>query len=195
MGREVEGVLAGFKIQELVVAVAVGLAESSGNTTAINPIPPDLSYGVWQVNMYGDLGPYRRLRYNLSSNAELFNPDVNARVAYGIYDTEGTLGFRHWSVYKSGSYVKFLARANKAVEEIGEDPGFPVDQPDRPSIVDQIIAPIKPIIDFAEFVTKPENWVRVALFASGGVLLAIILWQVTKPPNPLKAAKRVVTSG
>jgi hypothetical protein len=49
-----------FTPADAVVAVAIALAESGGNPAAHNPVPPDDSWGLWQINMRGHLGPVRR---------------------------------------------------------------------------------------------------------------------------------------
>lgn len=75
---------AGFEGEHLQQAWAVVMKESSGNFYAFNnnPRTGDLSYGLFQINMIGKLGPDRLERYGLSSNEDLFNPHTNARVAY-----------------------------------------------------------------------------------------------------------------
>jgi hypothetical protein len=44
--------------------------------------------------MIGDLGPDRRDKFNLQSNYELFNPVLNAQVAY--YMSEGGQNWSSW---------------------------------------------------------------------------------------------------
>jgi hypothetical protein len=45
--------------------------------------------------MIGSLGEDRRDKFNLASNAELFNPVVNAQIAYHMSD-----GGTDWSAWK-----------------------------------------------------------------------------------------------
>ncbi|MBY8852241.1 transglycosylase SLT domain-containing protein, partial [Saccharothrix sp. MB29] len=75
---------AGFRGQDLTIAVAVALAESGGDPRAHNSTPPDDSYGLWQVNMLGSLGPARRREFGLDSDSDLFSPAENARAANRI---------------------------------------------------------------------------------------------------------------
>lgn len=96
---------AGFTGDDLNIAVAVALAESGGNTNSHNSTPPDDSYGLWQINMLGDMGPSRRAQYGLKSNADLYDPAINARVAYGI--RKGS-GWDAWTTYKGGKYKQFM---------------------------------------------------------------------------------------
>jgi Lysozyme like domain len=59
--------------EEAVIATAIALAESGGDPHAHNPKPPDNSFGLWQINMIGALGPDRRQKLGLSRNEELFD--------------------------------------------------------------------------------------------------------------------------
>lgn len=92
---------AGFKGDEIKTAVAIALAESGGNTHAHNGTPPDNSYGLWQINMLGSMGPDRRARLGIKSNDELYDPKVNARAAYMIYKGSG---WSAWTTYTRGTY-------------------------------------------------------------------------------------------
>jgi hypothetical protein len=112
---------AGFRGTALTTAVAVALAESDGNPDAHNGVPPDNSYGLWQVNMLGDLGPDRRRQFGLSSNDQLFDPATNAKAAYAISDDGKS--FEPWSTYTDGAYRSHLADAEKAAQAVTNDHG------------------------------------------------------------------------
>ena len=87
----------GFKGRDLVVAWAVAKKESNGRPLAFNGNHKtgDSSYGMFQINMIDDLGPDRRTKFDLDSNAELFNPVKNAEIAYYM-----TNGGEDWSSWK-----------------------------------------------------------------------------------------------
>ena len=89
--------LVGFKGKDLVVAWAVAKKESNGRPLAFNGNHKtgDSSYGMFQINMIDDLGPDRRTKFDLESNAELFNPVKNAEIAYYM-----TSGGDDWSSWK-----------------------------------------------------------------------------------------------
>jgi hypothetical protein len=89
--------LVGFKGRDLVVAWAVAKKESNGRPLAFNGNHKtgDSSYGMFQINMIDDLGPDRRTKFDLNSNAELFNPVKNAEIAYYM-----TSGGDDWSSWK-----------------------------------------------------------------------------------------------
>ncbi len=107
---------AGFRGQDLTVAVAVALAESGGDTRAHNPVPPDDSYGLWQINMHGGLGPDRRDEFDLDSNRELFDPKENAQAAWEISGKGDS--FEPWSTYTNGAYKQYLDEARKGVRAL-----------------------------------------------------------------------------
>jgi len=128
---------AGFRGQDLTVAVAVAMAESGGDTRAHNPVPPDDSYGLWQINMIGSLGPARRDQFDLDGDRELFDPEENAKAAWAISGHGDS--FRPWTTYTSGAYEKFLDDARRGIRAMkkedtdqkpkqkGESGGFVVD--------------------------------------------------------------------
>jgi hypothetical protein len=89
--------LVGFKGKDLVVAWAVAKKESNGRPLAFNGNHKtgDSSYGMFQINMIDALGPDRRTKFDLDSNAELFNPVKNAEIAYYM-----TNGGEDWSSWK-----------------------------------------------------------------------------------------------
>jgi hypothetical protein len=96
---------AGFSGADLDIAVAVAFAESGGNPTAHNSKPPDDSYGLWQINMLGAMGPARRKQFGITSNDQLYDPAINAKAAHSVFQSQGWNG---WSTYKSGKYKNYM---------------------------------------------------------------------------------------
>lgn len=109
----------GFDKEKIPTMTAIALAESGGRPKAFNPRGLDKSYGLFQVNMYGGLGPARMKQFGLKSEQELFDPATNVRAAKGIL---GSQGLGAWSVYKSGKYKEFLPQAQQAVQQLGQQP-------------------------------------------------------------------------
>jgi hypothetical protein len=74
----------GFEGKALRTAWAVVKKESNGRPLAFNGNRKtgDSSYGIFQINMIGGLGVTRRDKFDLNSNVELFDPVVNAQVAF-----------------------------------------------------------------------------------------------------------------
>jgi hypothetical protein len=110
---------AGFRGQDLTVAVAVAMAESGGDPKAHNSVPPDDSYGLWQINMLGGLGPDRRRQFDLDSNRELFDPKENAQAAWEISGKGDS--FQPWTTYTSGAYKKYLDDARRGIRAMEKD--------------------------------------------------------------------------
>jgi hypothetical protein len=90
----------GFEGKALKVAWAVVKKESNGRPLAFNGNVKtgDNSYGIFQINMIGGLGVARRDKYELNSNKDLFDPVVNAQIAYHM-SNEGS-NWTSWGVGK-----------------------------------------------------------------------------------------------
>lgn len=102
---------AGFTGEQAITMAAVIMAESSANPKAFNGKDKDQSYGLFQINMKGDLGPQRRSALGISSNEELYDPATNARAARMIYAQQG---INAWGAYRDGRYTQFLGQARAA---------------------------------------------------------------------------------
>lgn len=91
-------ILVGFTGDGLRDAWAVVMKESRGNPAVHNRNADsgDNSYGLFQINMLGSMGPARREQYGLNSNQELFNPVVNAEIALEL--SHGGTDFGHWGI-------------------------------------------------------------------------------------------------
>lgn len=99
---------AGFTGQDLVTAVAVAMAESSGNPNALGDIGIGQgSFGLWQINSYWhpEYGP---------DFSKLYDPQTNANAAYAIYVAAGN-SFTPWSTFKTGSYQQFVNSVTAAI--------------------------------------------------------------------------------
>ena len=98
----------GFQGKALKTAWAVAKAESNGRPFAFNGNTKtgDSSFGLFQINMLGTLGPDRRDKYDLDFNAYLFNPVKNAQITYRM--TKGGIDWSSWSSYTKGAYHKWL---------------------------------------------------------------------------------------
>ena len=90
---------AGFSGAVLATAVAIALAESSGNPAAVNPNDPGGSYGLWQINMAA---------HPEFAGLNLADPQTNANCAFQVYLEAGG-SFTPWSTYSSGAYTAYLA--------------------------------------------------------------------------------------
>ena len=90
--KELEKILriAGFDDSNIDMAIAIVYYESTFRPMALNR--SSNCYGLFQINMSGSLGESRRKKYGLSSNEDLFNPVINASIAYKMSN-----GGKNWS--------------------------------------------------------------------------------------------------
>ena len=88
---------AGFEGKALKTAWAIAKRESNGRPMAYNGNRKtgDSSYGIFQINMLGNLGVDRKEKFNLKSNVLLFDPTINVEIAYYM-----TNGGKNWSAWK-----------------------------------------------------------------------------------------------
>ena len=86
----------GFEGTGLKKAWSIAKRESNGRPLAYNGNKKtgDSSYGIFQINMIGDLGPTRLEKFDLKSNRELFDPVTNAEITY--YMTDGGTNWSSW---------------------------------------------------------------------------------------------------
>jgi len=93
---------AGFSGEGLRTAWAVAMRESRGDPNAFNgnQNTGDQSYGLFQINMLGAMGPARRKQFGLKSNDDLLDPLTNAKVAFKL--TKGGTDWYHFDINKDG---------------------------------------------------------------------------------------------
>ena len=98
----------GFADELIPLMTAIALAESSGLPYAHNrnQLTGDDSYGLFQINMIGDIGVERRRLLGLNNNDDLFKPRKNFEAAKFIFDQQGLSA---WGAYRNGSYRDYLA--------------------------------------------------------------------------------------
>ena len=99
---------AGFSGDDLITAVAVALAESSGNPNALGDIGIGQgSFGLWQINSkyHPEFGP---------DFTTLYDPQTNANAAYSVYSAAGN-SFTPWSTFKSGAYQSYVSTVAAAI--------------------------------------------------------------------------------
>lgn len=180
---------AGLPDGAATTAAAIAMAESGGNTTSHNSNPPDDSYGLWQINMLGPLGPARRAVYRLKSNSDLFDPATNARVMSAI--SKQGKDFGPWTTYTSGKYKQFLGGVTS--KDSGAGGG---------GVVSTIVDDVKSVATFqyrlsdalvrtAKWVTTEKNWLRVGYVVVGG---AAVLAGTLAVINSTSAGKTAISA-
>jgi hypothetical protein len=86
----------GFRGNNLKEAWAIAMKESNGRPMAHNrnSSTGDNSYGLFQINMIGSLGPDRLKKFDLKSNSDLFDPVTSAKIAFFMSN-----GGQDWSAW------------------------------------------------------------------------------------------------
>ena len=98
----------GFEGKALKQAWAIAKSESNSRPMAYNGNRKtgDSSYGIFQINMLGELGIDRKEKFDLKSNILLFDPVINAEITY--YMTKGGTDWSSWSSLNGARYQEFL---------------------------------------------------------------------------------------
>ena len=87
----------GFEGKALKTAWAIAKTESNARPLAYNGNrnTGDSSYGIFQINMLGNLGDDRKEKFDLRSNVLLFDPVINAEITYHMSN-----GGKNWTAWK-----------------------------------------------------------------------------------------------
>lgn len=111
---------AGIPESQIPTGVAIGMAESHLRPGAHNPNAStgDNSYGIWQINMIGKMGPDRRNKLGITNNDALFDPATNARAAAMI--SGGGSNWHPWSTF--GKHEKYMGQVKSALASGVGDP-------------------------------------------------------------------------
>lgn len=96
----------GFPSSVAPTVARIAMGESSGITNNYNGKGKDDSYGLMQINMYGDLGPARMKQFGLTSKADLNDPTKNMQAAFKIWKEAGQ-SFEPWGAFTNGSYLNY----------------------------------------------------------------------------------------
>jgi hypothetical protein len=170
------------------------MAESGGdpNKHNTNRATGDDSYGAWQINMLGDMGPKRLQQFGITDYDQLYNPAINAH-AMAVLSGKGS-NFNDWSTFKNGSYLKYMGAAvaeskdQSWLSKIGNalDPTKPLDA---------VEAGVDAIGKTARWVSNSENWVRVGYVVGGGILAIAGLVMIVGNTKAGKALTNVVPAG
>jgi hypothetical protein len=94
---------AGWSEDLIPLMAAIGMAESSGQTNALNNRPGrEYSVGLWQINL---------IAHREYTQSQMEDPVQNARAALAIYRREG---LRAWGSYTDGRHRQYLNAAPTA---------------------------------------------------------------------------------
>jgi hypothetical protein len=87
------------------IMAAIAIAESTGLTNNLNPVAPDYSVGLWQINYYGSLAGGRTAAYGTPAQLAS-DPNAQAKAAIAISGNGRNL--QPWSTWTSGAAQKVL---------------------------------------------------------------------------------------
>lgn len=193
---------AGLSDGNAKTAAAIAMAESGGNPNSHNATPPDDSYGLWQINMLGSLGPNRRFIYRLSSNAALYDPPTNARVMASI--SQGGHNFSPWTTYTRGTYKQFINNPVTTVSVAPAGGGYTDNSVPNAlgaakdavsgitGLADLVVKTNAALLSGGKWISNPSNWLRIGYVAGGGALMIITLYALI---NSTTVGSKAITTG
>lgn len=119
-----------FGGRDITNMLAIAGRESGWRPRAFNGKPPDLSYGLFQINMLGDMGKVRAKRYGISSYEELFDPATNVKAARLEF---GDGNYAPWSIDGNpmARTAEWMPKAQAVTKALGYDSGDPMPAPTR----------------------------------------------------------------
>jgi Lysozyme like domain len=187
---------AGFRDQELVIAVAIALAESGaapvggsgGNANAHNDRGED-SRGLWQINVSSSANPDLK-------GMNLYDPATNAKAAMIIKQRQGWMA---WSVFRpdrGAKYLLFMPKAGVAVQSMStrfrtsdnplNDPlGAGTDVVESSEVLADAGRAIGQGVSLAAkagtFLMDPQNWLRIVYVGVGVAMIVGGLLIIAKP--------------
>lgn len=165
---------------DLATAIAVANLESGFKATGLADDSDDLSYGLWQINMKGSLGPERRKKFGLANNEALFDPATNARVMAALSENGKKWGA--WSTWTHGpakvkalQYLPVATKITAAGGIIGDVAGAAGAAGDGLANIGTATRATY------NWVSDRNNWFRVLKVVAGAALLVGGLYLVTRP--------------
>ena len=175
---EIKGyaIKAGVTGQNATIATAIALAESDGDTDAINTANRNGStdYGLWQINS---------VHSALLNSHNWRDPADNAAMMFSI--SNGGRNWTPWSTFTSGKYLAHMAAASGAADTSVTGGVTTVGNTENPFTALQ---------NFATMISNPHNWVRLGLVVGGGIMVMTALHITVPIPIPIvgKIASKAV---
>lgn len=186
--------------RQLATAIAIADLESDFETGAKADDADDLSYGLWQINMKGSMGPERRAKFGLANNEALYDPATNARVMAALSNNGTNWG--PWSTRTPAQVlaVRYSTVAGKIIEAGGGDGGVAGDVAgaadaagDAASAAANFASDASQALRAAHaWLSDRNNWVRVAYVVAGGAVLIGALVALIKPAAEAVAVPSVI---
>lgn len=186
---------AGFPQSQLAMGGAIGMAESSGNTNAINHDSNGTTdYGFMQINTV-----------NGGSTAS-FDPQTCANQAYKVYQSQGWGDGKGsgWSTYDNSAYKAYLVQSTAALagktltkQNTAGTEGSGTGATSNTELVDIV----KQLSDaqgvfraLAHVLTTPHVWLRAAKIFIGMILITWGLFFIVKATDAGNKAIKTTTN-
>lgn len=187
---------AGWSGMDVYRAVAVALAESSGdpNVTSSNP-DGGTNVGLWQLDTKGEGAGY--------SVRQLQDPLTNASVAWRGWNADGNTFDKHWQTAVNGTAAARMVQASggaaTAADFSGQGSsggagGFvsgliggatsglnPASAASNLTTATAGVPVLNQLGTIAQDLTTPKFWGRVGLLILGGALVVVGLAKITQP--------------
>lgn len=115
----------GFRGKDITNMLAISWRESRWIPGSMADDHDDLSYGLFQINMMGKMGPARRGYFNISKNEELYDPDTNVRAARKLF---GSGNYSPWNIDGNplAKTESIMPKAQAVTKELGFGGGDPM---------------------------------------------------------------------
>lgn len=173
---------AGFTGNDAIIAGAVGMAESSGNTHAINYVP---CVGVWQINVRA------HPQYTIE---QMYDPAQNAKAARAVWQSQG---WAAWTTYTSGAYKRYMPAAVKAAGSASGNitlggVGGAVAGGAGGLVGAASGSNLSMINKAAASLMDPRMWLRILYVIVGIVMIMIGIAKLTATPQNIKLVKDAV---
>ena len=186
----------GLTPEQARMAGAIGWLESKGDPNAhnTNASTGDNSYGYWQINMLGAMGPQRRVLFGISNNDQLFDPQTNAK-AMRILSANGQ-DFSPWSTYpEAKEWIKTHLIQTTGDGPAGTDQSWIGKVGDALNPVDELSSAIETLNKTARWVSNSQNWVRVGYVAGGAAMMIVGLVMMIQSTTLGSAVTNVIPAG
>lgn len=115
----------GFRGKDITNMLAISYRESRWTPGALADDSDDLSYGLFQINMMGNMGPARRGYFKISNNEELYDPETNVKAARILF---GGGNYSPWNIDGNplAKTESIMPKAQAITKELGYGGGDPV---------------------------------------------------------------------
>lgn len=141
-------VAAGWRGDDVAIAVAVALAESGGNTDALGHVPGttakpasgNYDHGLWQLS---SLWHGAELQ---AAGHDWRDPYVNAAAAHAVWAAAGGK-WTPWSTFKSGAYLPLLPFGSVAAKYPWAPPAYEPTPPAQPAPILHLTGTITGAVD------------------------------------------------